>query len=121
MTITGPDFVALQVRDLEAAAQWYEKHLGLARAQVSPPHAVVFDTTPAFAVRAPLPDVDLDAIRPRPGTGVVLWMGDDDAEGLHRRLVEDDVQLIGEPVQGPFGFTFTVVDLDGYAVTVHQA
>ncbi len=121
MAITGPDFIALQVTDLERSAQWYEQRLGLARAAVSPPHAVVFDTTPAFAVRDPLPGVDVRAASPRPGFGVALWMGDDDAEGLHERLEQAGVEMSGAPFQGPFGFTFTVLDPDGYAVTVHQA
>lgn len=46
VTIDGPDFVALQVRDVDAAAAFCEQHLGLRRAAVSPPHAVVFDTKP---------------------------------------------------------------------------
>lgn len=83
MTITGPDFIALQVRDLDRAAAFYQTQLGLRRAPVSPPHAVVFDTTPAsFAVREPLPDVDLDAASPRPGIGVTLWLHADDAQTL---------------------------------------
>lgn len=121
MAITGPDFIALQVSDLEYSAHWYEEQLGLARAAVSPPHAVVFDTTPAFAVRDPLPDVDLSTASPRPGVGVALWLGDDDAEGLHGRLREAGVAIVAEPVRGPFGFTFTVLDPDGYALTIHQA
>jgi catechol 2,3-dioxygenase-like lactoylglutathione lyase family enzyme len=61
MTIIGPDFIALQVRSLEQAADFYESRLGLRRADVSPPGAVVFVTTPIpFAVREPLPGVDLD-------------------------------------------------------------
>ncbi|MEU4746308.1 VOC family protein, partial [Actinosynnema sp. NPDC023658] len=36
-TVTGPDFLALQVRDVDAAASFYEEHLGLRRAPVSPP------------------------------------------------------------------------------------
>lgn len=46
MTVTGPDFVALQVRDVQLAAAFYEKRLGLQRAASSPPNAVVFDTAP---------------------------------------------------------------------------
>ncbi len=51
-TVTGPDFVALQVRDLERAAAFYEQRLGLRRAPGSPSGAVVFATEPIpFAVR----------------------------------------------------------------------
>ena len=28
-SVSGPDFIALQVRDVEAAAQFYESQLGL--------------------------------------------------------------------------------------------
>jgi catechol 2,3-dioxygenase-like lactoylglutathione lyase family enzyme len=44
MAVTGPDFVALQVRDLEAAAGFYTERLGLRRAPGSPSGAVVFAT-----------------------------------------------------------------------------
>jgi predicted enzyme related to lactoylglutathione lyase len=120
-TVTGPDFIALQVRDVDAAAAFYESRLGLRRAAVSPPHAVVFDTAPiAFAVRAPLPGVDLDAIDPAPGAGVALWLHADDAQGLHDQLVEAGVPILTAPVDGPFGRTFTFADPDGYAVTIHD-
>jgi catechol 2,3-dioxygenase-like lactoylglutathione lyase family enzyme len=36
MTVTGPSFIALQVRDLEASACFYTGRLGLARAPGSP-------------------------------------------------------------------------------------
>src|SRR5712691_6220887 len=64
MTVTGPDFITLQARDVEAAAAFYETQLGLRRAPASPPGAVVFATTPIpFAIREPLPGVNLDAGR----------------------------------------------------------
>ena len=63
MSAIGPDFISLQVRDLERSAAFYERHLGLTRAKTAPPHAVVFDTQPIpFAVREPLPGVDLDTL-----------------------------------------------------------
>ncbi|MHA6765580.1 VOC family protein [Streptacidiphilus sp. PAMC 29251] len=37
VSIDGPDFIALQVRDLEAAAEFCEKNLGLRRTPASPP------------------------------------------------------------------------------------
>ncbi|HEX6340739.1 VOC family protein [Umezawaea sp.] len=120
MTVTGPDFLALQVRDLDRAAEFYETHLGLRRATASPPGAVVFDTAPIpFAVREPLPGVDLDAATPRPGLGVALWLRSDDPQALHDRLAGEGVPIVAPPVQGPFGRTFSFADPDGYAVTVH--
>ena len=58
MTVTGPDFIALQVSDLERSAEFYENALGLRRAPASPPGAVLFTTTPIpFAVREPCPEL----------------------------------------------------------------
>ncbi|MCK2215661.1 VOC family protein [Actinomadura sp. ATCC 31491] len=117
-TVTGPDFVALQVRDLDAAAAFFEEHLGLTRAPVSPPHAVVFATRPIpFAVREPLPGTDLDA--GRPGLGVALWLAADDAQALHDRLAAAGVRILAAPQDGPFGRTFTFTGPEGYALTVH--
>jgi predicted enzyme related to lactoylglutathione lyase len=117
--VFGPDFVALQVRDLESSARFYEEKLGLQRAPRVSPDAVVFVTgTVAFAVRRPL--VDLDAVE-RVGWGVALWMGCDDAQALYESLKESDVRIAQEPFDGPFGRTFAFVDPDGYTVTVHDA
>lgn len=121
MPVTGPDFVALQVRDLDRAAKFYETRLGLQRAPVSPPGAVVFATSPvAFAVREPLPGVDLDAASPRPGLGVALWLHADDAQALHDSLAAAGVPIPVEPFDSPFGRTFTLTDPDGYDVTIHD-
>jgi predicted enzyme related to lactoylglutathione lyase len=121
MSVAGPDFVALQVRNLEQAANFYESRLGLHRADVSPPGAVVFDTTPIpFAVREPLPGVDLDAPSAQPGLGVALWLRADNAQALHDALEAADVRILMAPFDSPFGRTFTFSDLDGYAVTVHD-
>lgn len=122
MTVIGPDFLALQVRDLERSATFYTEQLGMRRVPVSPPGAVVFDTAPIpFAVRDPLPGVDLAAATPRPGLGVALWLRADDPQGLHDRLAGTGVPVLVAPFDGPFGLTFTVEDPDGYAVTLHGA
>ena len=121
MSAIGPDFISLQVRDLERSAAFYERHLGLTRAEVAPPHAVVFDTSPIpFAVREPLPGVDPSRVSPAPGTGVVLWLAVDDAPAMHEALVAAGVAILVPPTPSPFGPMFTFRDPDGYAVTLHS-
>lgn len=118
-TVEGPDFIALQVRDVEAAAAFYEKHLGLRRAPASPPGAVVFATEPVpFAVREPLPGVDLDAAA-RPGLGVALWFRTTDAQALHDALAAAGVPIVVPPQDSPFGRMFTFTGPEGYALTAH--
>jgi catechol 2,3-dioxygenase-like lactoylglutathione lyase family enzyme len=118
MAVTGPSFVALQVRDLQRAAAFYTEHLGLRRADASPPGAVVFDTAPIpIAVREPLPGVDLDAT-PRPGLGVALWLRASGAQALHDSLAKAGVPILAPPADGPFGRMFTFADPDGYAITI---
>lgn len=119
VTVDGPDFIALQVRDVEAAAAFCEKHLGLRRAPASPPGAVVFATEPIpFAVREPLPGVDLDAAA-QPGLGVALWFRTSDAQELHDQLAAAGVPIITAPKDSPFGRTFTFTGPEGYAITAH--
>lgn len=75
--VTGPDLIALQVRDLEAAAAFYRDVVGLPVAPSSPPNAVVFATTPIpFAVRSASVDLDLTE---HLGHGMALWLRADDA------------------------------------------
>lgn len=120
MAVTGPDFVALQVRDLDRAARFYETHLGLRRVATGPPGAVVFETSPIpFAVREPLPRVDLDTASPRPGVGVALWLAAEDPDTLHEQLVDAGMTIPQPPSDGPFGRMFSFIDPDGYLLTVH--
>lgn len=121
MAVIGPDFTSLQVRDLEASARFYEQLLGLTRAAVSPPHAVVFETSPiAFAVRTLTPGVDLDS-GTQPGLGVALWFAATGVQDIHSALVDSGATIVVEPFTGPFGLTFTFADPDGYHVTIHDA
>jgi catechol 2,3-dioxygenase-like lactoylglutathione lyase family enzyme len=120
MPVTGPDFVSLQVRDLDASQAFYEKYLGLVRSPAGPPHAVVFDTKPvAFAVRDLVPGADLSAI-PEPGLGVALWLHATDVQDIHDALVADGHPIVSAPIDGPFGRTFTLADPDGYRITLHD-
>jgi predicted enzyme related to lactoylglutathione lyase len=119
LTPVGPDFISLQVRDLDTASAFYEERLGLRRAPASPPGAVVFATQPIpFAVRELLPDTDLDA--GQPGLGIAVWINVDAAQALHDQLVTDGVTIMTVPFDGPFGRTFAVSDPDGYVITIRD-
>src|SRR5215467_9918396 len=77
--ISGPDFLSIQVRDLQRSAGFYERELGLQPMAGSPPGVVAFQTSPIpFAVREPLPGTDLD-VGPA-GLGVLLSLRADDAQ-----------------------------------------
>jgi catechol 2,3-dioxygenase-like lactoylglutathione lyase family enzyme len=39
VAVTGPDFISLQVRDLERSAAFYEQYLGLKRSAAGPDNA----------------------------------------------------------------------------------
>lgn len=119
MPVTGPDFISLQVRDVERSAAFYEKYLGLTR-QAGPPHAIVFATKPAaFAVREVLPGVDLGTL-PQPGQGMALWMHATGVQAIHDELLAANTPIILPPMDGPFGLTFTFADPDGYHITLHD-
>lgn len=117
---TGPDFVSFQVRDREASARFYEDTVGLTRLGVPNPAATVFSAGGvAFAVRDPLPGVNLDAAG-QPGAGIGVWFRNEDAAGLHARLAARGVPIVQEPAEGPFGLQFAFRDPDGYLVTIHS-
>src|ERR1700682_759933 len=114
MAVTGPDFISLQVRDLERSAAFYEQYLGLKRSDAGPPHAVVFDTNPiSSAARDGVAGVDLGAIA-QPGQGMALWLHAPDAQDIHDALAAAGTTIISAPVDGPFGRTFTVADPHRY-------
>ena len=120
MPVTGPDFISLQVRDLDASQAFYEHYLGLVRAPAGPPHAVVFDTKPiAFAVRDIVPGTDL-ASAPQPGIGAAIWLHATEVQAIHDALAADGHTITADPIDGPFGRTFTFADPDGYLITLHD-
>jgi predicted enzyme related to lactoylglutathione lyase len=120
MAAIGPDFISLQVRDLQRSVEFYQHQLGLTPSKAGPPHAVVFDTQPVpFAVREPLPGTNLDAMA-QPGEGVGLWLRATDAQKLHDELAAAGTPVTSAPIDGPFGRTFTFADPDGYRITVHD-
>jgi predicted enzyme related to lactoylglutathione lyase len=118
--VSGPDFLSIQVRDLQRSAAFYQRELGLQPMAGSPLGVVAFQTSPIpFAVREPLPGTDLDA--GPAGLGVLLSLRADDAQALHDQLKTHGVPILTEPFDTPFGRTFVFQDPDGYAVAIHGA
>ncbi|MGO8873367.1 MAG: VOC family protein [Acidimicrobiales bacterium] len=116
---TGPDFVALQVRDLDRSRLFYTDQLGLNPAPASPPGAIVFDTSPIpFAIREPMVDLDTAS---RLGWAVALWLAADDAQAVYDRLAESGTTITQAPTRGAFGLQFSFTDPAGYPITIHQA
>ncbi|GAA1166003.1 VOC family protein [Microbacterium oxydans] len=120
MPVTGPDFISLQARDLAASQAFYERYLGLVRSPAGPPHAVVFETAPiAFALRDIAPGTDLTGVA-QPGIGAAIWLHATDVQAIHDALLADGHTIVAEPIDGPFGRTFTFADPDGYRITLHD-
>ncbi len=116
--LIGPDFITLQVRDLEASRRFYGEVLGFETSPEVRPNAVAFSAQPiSFAIRKS--QVDLDAV-PQPGYGVILWFRTADAAALHLKLRQRGVPMAGELAESPFVRTFTFRDPDGYLITVHD-
>jgi predicted enzyme related to lactoylglutathione lyase len=118
-TPVGPDFIALQVRDLAASRKFYVEVFGFDAAPQSPPRAVVFKTAPiALALREPLHA--LPEAGPL-GMGMVLWIACADADALHDLIVKRGGTILSPLADGPFGRFFVAADPDGYAITFHTA
>ncbi len=120
VTVTGPTFIALQVRDLDRAAAFYETRLGLKRTPMSPPGAVVLTPSRPRSHSGNRCPESTSTPPARTPVGVALWLHADDAQALHDRLAADGVPITVAPFDSPFGRTFTFSDPDGYAVTIHD-
>ena len=118
-TPVGPDFIALQVRDLAASRKFYLEIFGFEASSHCPPGAVIFKTEPIpLALREPL--------RPLPeagplGVGMLLWIACSDADALNSLIVKRGGAILSPPADGPFGRFFVAGDPDGYSITFHTA
>ena len=116
--VTGPDFLTLNVRDLEASRHFYADVIGFKPSPEVRPNAVAFATKPVgFALRKA--QIDLDEV-PHLGYGVILWFHANDAAAMIKHLKAHDVPITTELAEGPFGKMFTFRDPDGYLITVHD-
>lgn len=116
-TPIGPDFIALQVRDLAASTKFYKEVFGFEAESQSPPGAVVMKTRPiSLALRNP--------VRPLPesgplGVGMTLWVACNNADQLYDLIRERGGNILSPLGDSPFGRFFVAADPDGYAITFH--
>ena len=113
--LTGPDFIAFVVDDVEAASAFWRDVVGLEPVAYSPPQARVFNTSPIpLAIRAPRPGES-----PGTGQGVAVWFSvSGDVDEYRAELLRRGAD-VSEPQNGAFGRMFTLVAPSGFVVTVH--
>lgn len=118
--VSGPSFVSLLVRDAKASAGFYEKLLGFRRDSEVFPTGVGFLTYPVpFGLIQAPPSVDLDSI-PRPITTPAVWFKTANSQAVHDALVQAGVTILRAPWKGRFGWQFTFIDPDGYAINIYD-
>src|SRR5271170_5234744 len=99
-TLFGPDFIALQVKDLQFSKLFYMQRLNLSPADQSSPGAVVFKTSPIpFSIRAAA--IDLSASS-QLGWGVAIWLACKDADAFYGSLNKAGVPVLTPLQDGPF-------------------
>ncbi len=120
--LSGPAFIGLFVRDVRAAADFYEKTLGFRRDPevFAGREAVAFLSRPVpFAVMETPLGVDLETL-PRPRVVPSIWFKTPDSQVAHDALVRAGISILRPLSTGRFGKQFTFLDPDGYAITVYD-
>lgn len=109
-------FASLQVLDLEASRDFYEKKLGFEVGDTNPQACVFkYDRGQAsFAIRTPLEPLEGREL----GIGVALWFAvTENVDELKEKLIGNGVTTAGPVIETPFGRAFHVKDPDGYKLT----
>lgn len=109
-------FASLQVNNLEASKDFYEKKLGF-EIGTENPQACVFkynEGKASFAIRTPLEPIEGREL----GIGVALWFAvNDNVDDLREKFIANEVTTAGPIIETPFGRAFHVKDIDGYKLT----
>lgn len=113
-------FAWLQVKNLEASKDFYEKKLGFEIGDTNP-QACIFKYNQgqaSFAIRTPLEPIE----RKELGIGISIWFAvNENVDKLKEKLIANGITTVGEIMQTPFGRAFHVKDLDGYKLTFLEA
>ncbi|MGS2737688.1 VOC family protein [Sinomicrobium sp. M5D2P17] len=109
-------FASLQVKNLEASKDFYEKKLGFEISDTNP-QACVFKYNQgyaSFAIRTPLEPLGEREL----GIGVSVWFAvAENVDELKENFIANGITTAGPIIETPFGRAFHVIDLDGYKLT----
>lgn len=111
------EFTSIQVRNLEISKQFYTEKLGFELSEMKNPAAYIFKFNKgeaSFAIRKPLEKLENKEL----GNGLSLWFAiNENIETLKNGLVKNDVTILGDIMDTPFGKALHVKDPDGYKLT----
>ncbi len=111
------EFASLQVRDLEKSTVFYTQKLGFQLSKMKNPEATIFrfnQSEASFAIRKPIGNIEDQEL----GNGVSIWFAiDEKMEDLKNRLQQNEVTILADIMETPFGKALHVKDIDGYKLT----
>lgn len=113
--------VSLYVKDIARARELYEGILGLSVIENLSSHTFV-TLRPGHGSLIGLQDAKTAprAVRVEPG-GVEVGIEVLDVDAVWSTLKEKGVEVLGPPVEMPFGLTFLARDQDGHVLRVYKA
>ncbi len=113
--LNGLNFIMLYVPDLTAALPFYTQKLGLE----------IDNQSPAFVQFKPSAGQGASLALAQKGSGqpmtnVELWWFVDNADATLAELIAQGVEVIDQPVDEPFGRTFSIKDPAGHTLYMLQ-
>ncbi|TQN28301.1 glyoxalase/bleomycin resistance protein/dioxygenase superfamily protein [Haloactinospora alba] len=118
VNVVGPDFLTLQVRDLERSRRFYTDIVGFHTVPTKVPNAAVLGSEPIKVALRQATD-DLDAVS-KVAWGVVIWIKAEDPDKVAAKLAEHDVPIVKPLCDGSCGREFIFEDPDGYRITIYE-
>lgn len=118
VNVVGPDFLTLQVRDLERSRRFYTELVGFHTVPTKVPNAAVLGSTPIKVALRQATD-DLDEVA-KLAWGVVIWIKAEDPDKVAATLADNGVNIVKPLCDGACGREFIFEDPDGYRITIYE-